>query len=162
MTDSLSGTSFLYWCTASATDLRELFLLSGVFCHTLLLHICHSNASATYFKRLFLLSGVFYLTLLPNIWHNLLLSRHPKELAVLPWRLQGLPPKSKTQTRSICLFESHSVEQKVVSIYVLSPYGTLYQSLPQSVTKYLRLTLVFTWNRALKEKFNFYFSRVFS
>ena len=31
----------------------------------------------------------------------------------------------------------------------------------QSVTKYLRLTLVFTWNSALWEKFNFYFSRVF-
>ena len=28
-------------------------------------------------------------------------------------------------------------------------------------TKYLRLTLVFRWNSALPEKFNFYFSRVF-
>ena len=31
----------------------------------------------------------------------------------------------------------------------------------QSVTKYLRLTLVFTWSSALREKSNFYFSRVF-
>ena len=29
----------------------------------------------------------------------------------------------------------------------------------QSVTKYLGLTLVFTWNSALREKINFYFSR---
>ena len=43
------GTSFLCCCTASATDLSELFLLSGVF----------------------------YLTLLPDIWQNLLLSRLP-------------------------------------------------------------------------------------
>ena len=45
----LSGTSFLCCCTANATDLRELFLLSGVL----------------------------YLTLRPEIWHNLLLSRLP-------------------------------------------------------------------------------------
>ena len=31
----------------------------------------------------------------------------------------------------------------------------------QSFTKYLELTLVFTWNSALREKLNFYFSRVF-
>ena len=31
----------------------------------------------------------------------------------------------------------------------------------QSFTKYLRLTLVFMWNRALREKFDFCFSRVF-
>ena len=31
----------------------------------------------------------------------------------------------------------------------------------QWFTKYLRLTLIFMWNSALREKFNFYFSRVF-
>ena len=31
----------------------------------------------------------------------------------------------------------------------------------QQVTKYLRLTLVFMWNSAQREKFNFCFSRVF-
>ena len=46
----LWGTSFLCCCTESATDLRELFLLSGVFCLTPLL----------------------------NIWSNLLLSRLPR------------------------------------------------------------------------------------
>ena len=38
----LSGTSFLCCCTASATDLREFFLLSGVFYLTLLPDICHN------------------------------------------------------------------------------------------------------------------------
>ena len=64
-------------CTAIATDLRKLFLLSGVFYLTLLPHICHSTASATDLRELFLVSDVFYLTLLPDIWHNLLLSRLP-------------------------------------------------------------------------------------
>ena len=31
----------------------------------------------------------------------------------------------------------------------------------QSFTKYLRLTLVFMWNSALREEYNFYFSRAF-
>ena len=31
----------------------------------------------------------------------------------------------------------------------------------KSVTEYLRLTLALPWNSALREKFNFYFSRVF-
>ena len=31
----------------------------------------------------------------------------------------------------------------------------------QSFTKYLRLTLVFMWNSALREKFKFCFSRAF-
>ena len=61
----LSGTSFLCFCTASGTDLWELFLLSGVF----------------------------YLTLLRNIWHNLFLSTPPWEPAVLhglPLRFETL------------------------------------------------------------------------
>ena len=34
--------------------------------------------------------------------------------AVLPWRLQGVPLRFQTHTRPICLFESHSVQQKVI------------------------------------------------
>ena len=37
-----------------------------------------------------------------------------------------------------------------------------YSSKIQSFTRYLRLTLVFVWNRALQEKFNFCYWRVFS
>ena len=55
---------FLCCCTANATDLRELFLFSGVFYLTLLSHICHSTWSATDLREFFLLSGVFYLTVL--------------------------------------------------------------------------------------------------
>ena len=40
--------------------------------------------------------------------------------------------------------------------YLLDKYAVL-----QSFPKYLRLTLVFMWNSAIREKFNFYFSRVF-
>ena len=75
---------FLCCCTASATDLRKLFLLSSVFYLTLLRHICHSTAIATDLRELFLVSDIFYLTLLPDIWHKLLLSRLPWEPAVRP------------------------------------------------------------------------------
>ena len=37
----------------------------------------------------------------------------------------------------------------------------LIQSLPTVLTKYLGLTLAFMWNSALREKFNFYFPRIF-
>ena len=53
LTVFLSDTSFSYCCTASATDWRELVLLSGVFYLTLLPHICHSKASATDLRELF-------------------------------------------------------------------------------------------------------------
>ena len=52
----LSSTSFLCCCTASATDLRELFLLSGIFYLTRLPHICHSTISAMDLRAFFTLS----------------------------------------------------------------------------------------------------------
>ena len=90
------------------------------------------TASATDLRERFLLSGVFHLTLLPDIWHNLLLSRLPWKLAVLPWRLQGLPLRFKTQSQSICLFESHSVQQKVLvgRFYSRVTAGWLVENLP--------------------------------
>ena len=45
---------------------------------------------------------------------SLHLSRLPWEPAVLPWRLQDLRLSFETQTQPICLFESHSVKQKVL------------------------------------------------
>ena len=41
-----------------------------------------------------------------NFWRNLLLSRTPREPAVLPWSLQGFILIFETQTRPICLFDS--------------------------------------------------------
>ena len=41
-----------------------------------------------------------------HFWRNLLLSRLPWELAVIPWNLQGFILILKTQTRPICLFDS--------------------------------------------------------
>ena len=71
-------------------------------------------AGATDLRELFSLFGVFYLTLLPGVWHKLLLSR-------LPWEklfsLEGcwvIYCWFETQTRRICLFESHIVQQKVL------------------------------------------------
>ena len=86
------------------------------------------------FKRAFFTLKGFFLTLLLDIWHNLLLSRLQWEPAVLSWRLHGLPLRFEKQTRPICLFESHSVQQKVLVskfyVYVLRPYGILYQPRP--------------------------------
>ena len=60
-------------------------------------------------ESVFSFSGVFYFTLLPHIWYkhhyNLLLSRFLWELAVVPWRLQGLPLWFEIQTvPSVCLY----------------------------------------------------------
>ena len=41
-----------------------------------------------------------------HFWRNLLLSRLPWELAVIPWNLQGFILILETQTRPICLFDS--------------------------------------------------------
>ena len=51
---------------------------------------------------------------------------------VLPWRLQGLPLMLKTQTRSVCLFESQSVHQKVLigRFYLRVATGWLMKNLP--------------------------------
>ena len=100
-------------CTAIATDLRKLFLLSGVFYLTLLPHICHSTASSTDLRELFFPLRRF----LPYT-----LSRHFAQPALIKaflgasssWRLQGLPLRFETQTRSICLIESESVQQKLL------------------------------------------------
>ena len=88
-------------------------------------------ASVTVLSGHFLPTGVFYLTFLPDIWHNLLLSRLPWEPAVLPWRLQGLPLRFKTQTLPICLFESRSVQRKVLvgRFYLRVTIGRLMKNL---------------------------------
>ena len=60
-----SDTSLFYCCTASATDLRQLVLLSGVFYLTLLPHSCHSKASATDLRVLFYLQEISTLRSFP-------------------------------------------------------------------------------------------------
>ena len=71
------------------------------------------TASGTVLRGHFLPTNVFYRTLLPNIFgtfptfrHNLLLSRFHWELVVNFLKLQGFILILKTQTRSICLFDS--------------------------------------------------------
>ena len=56
---------------------------------------------------------------------NLLLSRFPWELTVLPWRLQTFSLWFKTQPQPNCLFESHSdpqVSYQHRALYKLSKY----------------------------------------
>ena len=62
----LSSTSFLCCFTASATDLREFFLLSGVFYLTHLPHICHSTTSATHLRELSCSQAFFTLHSFPR------------------------------------------------------------------------------------------------
>ena len=56
-------------CTMSATNLGEVFPLSGIFYLTLLPHICHSNASATDLRELSLPSDIFTLQSLRHLAH---------------------------------------------------------------------------------------------
>ena len=85
----LLGTSFLgccCCCTASATDLREHFFILRCFLpYTSSQHLA---------QPAFIKSSL--------------------ELAAQPWRLQSLPLRFETQTQGIYLFESHSVQQKVL------------------------------------------------
>ena len=93
---------FLSCYTASATDLRKLFLLSGVFYLTFLSHICHSTASATDLRELFLFSDVFYLTLLPDICTTCFYQGFSGSRQFV---LEGCRASHfETQTRPICLF----------------------------------------------------------
>ena len=86
----------------------QLFISQAFFT----LYCC--TMCATDFRELFFTLGRCYLTLFPNIWPNLLLSRLPWESAVLPWRLQGLSLRFGAQVQRTCLFESHSVLQKML------------------------------------------------
>ena len=61
----MSGTLFLCCCTASGTDFKDLFLLSGVFYLTLLSHICHITASARDLRELFFSQAFFTLHSFP-------------------------------------------------------------------------------------------------
>ena len=67
--------------------------------------------------------------------HNLLSSKPPWELAVLPWSLQGFILIFKTQTRSICLFVNQTNRwaglcfEDPQSSYILNLY--LYMSISQ-------------------------------
>ena len=81
--------------------------------------LCCCTVSATDLKELFLLSGVFYLTLLPDIWHNGMLHQPVFIKASLragsfSLKVQDLSLRFETQTQPIFLFESHSVKQKVL------------------------------------------------
>ena len=66
---------FQFFCECCGFE-KPFFTLSRFLPYTPS-HICHSVASATNLRELFLLSCVFYFTLLTKIWHNLLLSRLP-------------------------------------------------------------------------------------
>ena len=77
---------FCCCCTASATDLREHFFILRCFLpYTSSQHLA---------QPAFIKSSL--------------------ELAAQPWRLQSLPLRFETQTQGIYLFESHSVQQKVL------------------------------------------------
>ena len=95
--------------TFTLTAFHCFFLRFFVFVLLLLYSGCYG------FGRVFLLSGIFYLTLFPHMWCmpriNLLLSRFPWELVVLPRVSQGFPLWFETQTWSICLL--HIIKQGI-------------------------------------------------
>ena len=71
------------------------------------------TASGTVLRRHFLPKSVFYLTLLPDIfgtfptfWHTSFYQGFTGSRQLISWKLQGFILILKTQTRSICLFDS--------------------------------------------------------
>ena len=89
-----------------------------MFYVALLPHICHNIASAMDFIQIFLSSGILYLTLLLDIWNNVMLHQPAFKGSLgagsSSLKLQAFQMWFKIQTRSTCLFESHSVHQKVL------------------------------------------------
>ena len=82
--------------------------------------------------------GIFYpqafFTLLsfPTFDTTCFYQRLPWEPAVLPWGFQDLPLRFETQAPPICLFESHSVQQKLLAgrFYLMVTTGWLMKNLP--------------------------------
>ena len=70
--------------------------------------------------------------------------------------------KKKTDhSMSICVYGDAAIP-RIFEIFVFYQFLLKYsKNKVQSQTKYLRQTLVFTWNSAQREKFNFYFLRSF-
>ena len=128
----LSGNSLLRCCTASATDLRGVFLLIGDFYLTLLSHLPQYRECYG-FERAFFAPKRFLPYTPP--------SRHLAQPAFIKASLRtgcsslktaGSPTEKYRPDPSFCL--NHTVFSKsyysVGSIYVLRPYRALYQPLP--------------------------------
>ena len=110
----LSGVFIYHWFyyRFSSVLISRTFFTVTVFCYFVfvLLYRKHFGFESVFFnlKRF-----------LPDI-----LSQHLAQLAFIkaslgpvvePWSLQGLPMRFETQSRSICLLKSHSVQQKVLA-----------------------------------------------
>ena len=91
---------FFYWSTTKATDLRVFFNLRPFLPYSPSRHLAQPP-----FIKAFL------------------------EPAVQPWRFQGLSMRFKTQIRPVCLYESLSVQQKVLDgrfyLYIKDLQNTL-------------------------------------
>ena len=89
-----------------------IFHLSRVFSVFIFLGCFHFPPFSGVF--IFHLSQVFHFSPFSGVFAFLYCACYGFERALfLPWWLQGLSLRFETQTRSICLFESHSVQQKV-------------------------------------------------
>ena len=78
---------------------------------TLIFHICDSTVSATNLRDFYPQAFLHYT---PSRHCTNLLSRVPWKRAVLPWSFRASQLWFKAQTWPICLFEPHSVQQKVI------------------------------------------------
>ena len=96
----------------SSVFISPTFFAVTFFCQVLCFCLA-VVASATDLREPFLNSGVFYLTLLPDFGTTYFYQSLPGP-AVLLRRLQGLSLKFETLSRSIFLFERNSVQQKVL------------------------------------------------
>ena len=129
----LSGTSFLCCCTASATDLRDLFLLSGVFCLILLPTFAKVPQVLRIWENFFYPETFFNLHSFPTFgttcfYHGFPGSRHffHEGCRASHWGSKHRP------SPYLCL--NHILFSKkyylVGSIFVLRSYRTLYLPLP--------------------------------
>ena len=90
-------------------------------------------------------------TILENIWERMVAGWGSQQVRSIS---PSVPPPPTHTFWVLCPFY---ISEKKFSWN----YYTFSQITIQSFTKYLRVTLVFMWNGALREKFNFCFWRVF-
>ena len=107
--------------------------------------VLHSSWSEEFYSRLSILKNL-------SIWNVKLFNTCWTEM----WEFYSLSWRYIPNLQSIWPLWKSFAKTKLIII----PFKDLCNTLLQPFTKYLRQTLVFMWNSARQEKFNFFFSVV--
>ena len=107
-----------YFTTDFTIVFSSVFILPTFFTVTVFLSVTSFCVAVLRVLRIwesfFLFSGLFYLILFPDIWHNLLFYQGFRRAGSSALKVVAGPPTDFRNTDPAHLFESHSVQQKVL------------------------------------------------